>query len=97
VGAANDTLHAVFKAPQWPFVNVAGANFADVILRSLFGMAPKWAARSLADVPLAPALGQGGFVGRLDHLRTPAGLASVVSDGARLVWQLEGAGRGRTL
>ena len=92
VGAANDTLHAVYKAPQWPFVNTAGANFADVILRSLFGFAPKWAARVLDDVPLTPALGQGGFVGRLDHLRTPAGLASVDSDGTRLVWALEARG-----
>ena len=81
-----------FKSSSLPFVNTAGANFADVILRSLFGFAPKWAARVLDDVPLTPALGQGGFVGRLDHLRTPAGLASVESDGTRLVWALEARG-----
>ena len=88
----NATLHPVFKAPQWPFVNIAGANFADVIIRSLFGFSPRWGAGGVEDLALAPALGQGGFLARLLHLRTPLGkLAGVESDGAALKWALEEA------
>lgn len=94
-GAANDsTLHPVFKAPEWPFVNVAGANFADVIIRSLFGFAPAWAPAGIDGLALSPPLSMGGVVGTLAHLRTPLGrLATVTSDGARTAWALE-EGRG---
>jgi len=89
IGAANATLHPVFKAPEWPFVNIAGANFADVVVRTLFGFAPAWAPTTLAGLALAPPLAQGGFVGALAHLRTPLGLVSVASDGAQLQWAAE--------
>jgi len=88
--AGNATLHPVFKAPEWPFVNIAGANFADVILRSLFGFAPRWGAGALADVELAPPLPPTGFAGALAHVRTPLGrLAAATSDGASVAWALE--------
>ena len=88
---ANSTeLHPVFKAPEWPFVNIAGANFGDVVLRTLFGFSPQWAPAALAGVALSPPLAQGGFVGTLAHVRTPLGrLATVRSDGAALAWELE--------
>ena len=90
IGDGNATEHPVFKAPEWPFAQICGANFADVILRSLFGFSPQWAPASLAGVALSPPLAQGGFVGSLSHVRTPLGrLASVTSDGAALAWALE--------
>jgi hypothetical protein len=90
IGANDTALHTVFKAPQWPFVNVAGASFADVVLRSLFGFAPGWAPTDLSAVQLSPPLAQGGFVGSLAHVRTPLGrLAGVDSDGSALTWAFE--------
>ena len=84
------SLHPVFKAPEWPFAQICGANFADVILRSLFGFSPQWAPTSLAGIALSPPLAQGGFVGSLAHVRTPLGrLATVTSDGTALAWVLE--------
>ena len=88
---ANDTLHPVFKAPEWPYAQSCGANFADVIIRSLHGFAPGWAAETLADLALSPPLVQGGYIGALRHLRTPLGvLADVVSNGTVLTWVLDG-------
>lgn len=93
IGANDSTLHPVFKAPEWPFVNIAGANFADVIIRSLFGFAPAWAPSSLAGVALTPPLDMGGVVGMLAHLRTPLGrLVTVTSDGRNTTWALEEGG-----
>ena len=86
----NETLHPVFKAPEWPFVNIAGANFADVILRSLFGFAPQWAPTSLAGVELSPRLSLGGFIGSLQHVQTPLGrYATATSDGSAVSWAFE--------
>jgi hypothetical protein len=90
IGANDTTLHPVFKAPEWPYVNIAGANFADVILRSLFGFAPAWAPASLAGVALSPPLDMGGVLGALAHVRTPLGrLATVTSNGRSTSWALE--------
>jgi len=93
IGApGNGTLHPVFKAPQWPFVNIGAASFADVIVRTLFGFAPAWAPATLGELALTPPVGQGGFIGSLAHLRTPLGrLVTVTSDGANLSWAFEGA------
>ena len=91
IGAANDTaLHPVFKAPEWPYTQSCGVNFADVIVRSLFGFAPGWADEALSELALSPPLDQGGFTGSLAHLRTPLGRSVTVdSDGTALRWALE--------
>jgi hypothetical protein len=62
----------------------------NVIVRSLFCFAPRWALVVVGDQALSPPLGQGGFVGSLAHLRTPLGsLVSVASNGSALVWAVE--------
>jgi hypothetical protein len=91
IGIDNSTEHIVFKAPEWPFVNIAGANFADVILRSLFGFFPKWAASSLADVELFPPLVLPlDFNATLENVRTPLGkLATAKCEQGVVKWSLE--------
>jgi hypothetical protein len=90
IGAANTTDHVVYKAPEWPFVNIAGANFGDVILRSLFGFSPQWAPATLAGVELSPPLPPTGFDGTLQHVRTPLGkLATATCGGGSVAWVLE--------
>ena len=90
IGDSSTSEHPVFKAPEWPFAQVCGANFADVILRSLFGFSPQWAPVALEGVALSPPLAQGGFVGTLTHVRTPLGrLDSIASNGSALAWAFE--------
>lgn len=90
IGATNSTDHTVFKAPEWPFVNIAGANFADVIIRSLFGFNPQWGSSTLADVELSPPLPSTGFIGSLQHVRTPLGkLATASCSGGAVDWEIE--------
>jgi hypothetical protein len=90
IGIDNSTEHVVFKAPEWPFVNIAGANFADVILRSLFGFDPKWASSSLADVELFPPLVLPlDFNATLENVRTPLGkLATAKCEQGVVKWSL---------
>lgn len=91
IGEANTTDHVVYKAPEWPFVNIAGANFADVIIRSLFGFSPRWAATTLEDVELSPPLPPTmAFTGTLKHVRTPLGkLATSSCSRGGVTWVIE--------
>ena len=40
----------VYKAPRWPFANVAGVSFGDTIIGRLFGYQPQWRARTDAEL-----------------------------------------------
>lgn len=92
IGANDTALFPVFKAPEWPYGQICGVSFADVLVRSLYGFVPGWAPQAMTELALSPPLGQGGFVGSLAHLRTPLGRSvTVTSDGSSLHWVFEGA------
>lgn len=81
----NGEAQRVYKAPRWPFANIAGVSFGDAIIGSLFGYQPRWRAHTDAQLLRPDIIPTSGFVGTLKDLRTPLGARELVSDGENVV------------
>jgi hypothetical protein len=77
----------VYKAPRWPFANVAGVSFGDTIIGSLFGYQPQWRAATDAELLRPDLLPTSGFVGTLEGLQTPLGMRTLVSNGRAVAFK----------